>query len=82
MSIFIEIVLQNLRLTLRSSGDIVTASMFFVIAVVLFSLGVGPEPAPLRRIAAGVIWSAALLAPCSHSRETSPRTTRTARVQL
>lgn len=62
MSIFIEIVLRDLRLTLRSSGDIVAASMFFVIAVVLFPLGVGPEPALLGRIAAGVIWSAASLA--------------------
>lgn len=62
MKIFIEIVIRDLRLTLRSSGDIVAASMFFVIAVVLFPLGVGPEPALLGRIAAGVIWSAALLA--------------------
>lgn len=42
MNIFIEIVIRDLRLALRSSGDIVAASMFFVIAVVLFPLGVGP----------------------------------------
>ena len=36
--------------------------MFFVIAVVLFPLGVGPEPNILARIAPGVIWVAALLA--------------------
>jgi heme exporter protein B len=35
---------------------------FFVIAVVLFPLGVGPEPNVLARIAPGVIWVAALLA--------------------
>ena len=35
-------VIRDLRLALRSSGDIVAASMFFVIAVVLFPLGVGP----------------------------------------
>lgn len=62
MRIFMEIVLRDLRLMLRSSGDIVAASMFFVIAVVLFPLGVGPEPVLLGRVAAGVIWSAALLA--------------------
>ena len=36
--------------------------VFFVLVVVLFPLGVGPEPAILGRIAAGVIWVAALLA--------------------
>jgi heme exporter protein B len=36
--------------------------MFFVITVVLFPLGVGPEPALLGRMAVGVIWGAALLA--------------------
>ena len=36
--------------------------MFFVIAVVLFPFGVGPEANILARIAAGVIWVAALLA--------------------
>ena len=36
--------------------------MFFVLVVVLFPFGVGPEPNILARIAAGVIWVAALLA--------------------
>jgi heme exporter protein B len=35
---------------------------FFVLAVVLFPFGVGPEPELLRRIGAGIIWVAALLA--------------------
>jgi heme exporter protein B len=35
---------------------------FFVLAVVLFPFGVGPEPEILRRVAAGIIWVAALLA--------------------
>jgi heme exporter protein B len=42
--------------------DSLMAVMFFVIAVVLFPLGVGPESNILARIAAGVIWVAALLA--------------------
>ena len=33
-----------------------------VLAVVLFPLGVGPEPVVLQRIAAGIVWVAALLA--------------------
>lgn len=36
--------------------------VFFVLAVALFPLGIGPETAVLRRIAPGVIWVAALLA--------------------
>lgn len=35
---------------------------FFVVAVTLFPLGIGPEPAVLRQIAAGVVWVCALLA--------------------
>ena len=35
---------------------------FFVLAVLLFPFGVGPEPELLGRIAAGIIWVAALLA--------------------
>ncbi|MFQ5766256.1 MAG: heme exporter protein CcmB, partial [Rhodospirillales bacterium] len=42
--------------------DSLMVVMFFVIAVVLFPLGVGPEPNILARIAPGVIWVAALLA--------------------
>jgi heme exporter protein B len=36
--------------------------VFFVLAVTLFPLGVGPEPQVLARIAGGVLWAAALLA--------------------
>jgi heme exporter protein B len=38
------------------------AAVFFVLVVLLFPLGVGPEAAILARIAAGVLWVAALLA--------------------
>jgi len=53
---------RDLRLAARQGVDSVMALAFFVIAVVLFPFGVGPEPAVLSRIAAGVIWVAALLA--------------------
>jgi len=49
-------------LALRQGGDTGLVLGFFVLAVVLFPLGVGPEPAVLRRIAAGIVWVAALLA--------------------
>jgi heme exporter protein B len=56
------LVSRDLRLALRLGMDSLMAVVFFVLAVVLFPFGVGPEPAILARIAAGVIWVAALLA--------------------
>ncbi len=53
---------RDLRLAFRQGMDSVMAVVFFVLAVCLFPLGVGPEPNVLARIAPGVIWVAALLA--------------------
>jgi heme exporter protein B len=52
----------ELRLSLRHGGDIGLVLGFFVLAVLLFPFGVGPEPELLGRIGAGIIWVAALLA--------------------
>jgi heme exporter protein B len=52
----------ELRLSLRQGGDIGLVLGFFVLAVLLFPFGVGPEPELLGRIGAGVLWVAALLA--------------------
>jgi len=52
---------RDLRLALRQGGDTGLVLGFFVLAVILFPFGVGPEPAILRRIGAGIIWVAALL---------------------
>jgi heme exporter protein B len=59
---FLRLVGRDLRLSLRQGADAFVAVMFFVLCVVLFPFGVGPEPNVLARIAAGVIWVAALLA--------------------
>jgi heme exporter protein B len=53
---------REVLLSFRQGGEIGLALGFFVLAVVLFPLGVGPEAEMLRRIGAGVIWVAALLA--------------------
>lgn len=53
---------RELRLAFRQSTDTMMVIAFFVIAVVLFPFGVGPEPNMLARIGPGVIWVAALLA--------------------
>src|SRR5438093_3780226 len=53
---------RDVRLALRQGGDIGLVLGFFVLAVLLFPFGVGPEPELLGRIGAGIIWVAALLA--------------------
>jgi heme exporter protein B len=53
---------RELLLAFRQGGEIGLALGFFVLAVVLFPLGVGPEAEMLRRIGGGIIWVAALLA--------------------
>lgn len=58
----LEIARRDVRLALRRGGDTVAVVTFFVIAIVLFPLGVGPELSVLARIASGTIWVAALLA--------------------
>ncbi|WP_207484592.1 heme exporter protein CcmB [Arenibaculum pallidiluteum] len=62
MNRFLVLVRRDIRLAMRQGADALVAVMFFVLCVVLFPFGVGPEPNILARIAAGVIWVAALLA--------------------
>jgi len=62
MTRFRGLVGRDLKLALRQGSDATVAVMFFVLVVVLFPFGIGPEPNILARIAAGVIWVAALLA--------------------
>jgi heme exporter protein B len=62
MSAFGRLLGRDLMLAARQGGDAATVLAFFVLAVVLFPLGVGPEPQLLQRIAAGVVWVTALLA--------------------
>ena len=62
MNAFAAIVGRDIGLALRPGVDSLMVVMFFVIAVVLFPFGVGPEPNVLARIGPGVIWVAALLA--------------------
>ena len=56
------VVRRDLTISGRRLSDAVAVVMFFVLAVVLFPLGVGPELEILQRIAPGIIWVAALLA--------------------
>ncbi|MDH3659623.1 MAG: heme exporter protein CcmB [Alphaproteobacteria bacterium] len=62
MAAFVAILGRDLRLGLRSGVDSAQPLIFFVIALTLFPLGVGPAPEILERIGVGVIWVLALLA--------------------
>ncbi len=53
---------RDLLLVMRRKSEVLTALFFFVIVSSLFPLGIGPEPALLRKIAPGVLWVGALLA--------------------
>ncbi len=62
MAGFLGLLRRDLQLALRQGGEIGLVLGFFVLAVVLFPFGVGPELEILRRIGAGIVWVAALLA--------------------
>ena len=59
---FGAILRRDLRLGLRRGGDSLQPVLFFVLALALFPLGVGPAPEVLARIGVGVVWVLALLA--------------------
>jgi heme exporter protein B len=56
------VLLRDLRLAWRSPLASLTVLAFFAMAAILFPFAVGPEPQLLARIAAGVVWTMALLA--------------------
>lgn len=62
MSAFLTLLRRELRLSYRHAADSVAVVLFFLLAVSLFPLGLGPEAQLLGRLAPGAIWIAALLA--------------------
>jgi heme exporter protein B len=61
-ALFLALLLRDLRLAARRRIDALLPLVFFVVAISLFPLGVGPETQTLRQIAPGVVWVCALLA--------------------
>ncbi len=53
---------RDLLLALRNRAELANPLLFFVMVITLFPLAVGADPKLLSRIAAGIIWVAALLA--------------------
>ena len=62
LSVFLQVIRRDLLLAMRQKSDVLNTLFFFVVVVTMVPLGIGPEPALLRDIAAGVVWVAALLA--------------------
>ena len=62
VGVFLRLIGHELTLAVRGGIGTLMAVVFFVIAVTLFPLAVGPELGLLSRIAPGAIWVAALLA--------------------
>lgn len=62
MRALLAVMRRDLLLAARRKSEVLTALFFFIIVTSLFPLGIGPEPALLKKIAPGVLWVAALLA--------------------
>jgi heme exporter protein B len=56
------LLMRDLRLLWRRRGDALQPALFALMVVVLFALALGNEPELQARVAAGVLWVAALLA--------------------
>ncbi|MCG6933012.1 MAG: heme exporter protein CcmB [Gallionella sp.] len=62
LDLLLLVIRRDLVLAMRRRADVLTTLIFFVMVVSLFPMGVGPEMDMLRKMAAGVLWVAALLA--------------------
>lgn len=59
---FGAILRRDLLLAIRQPGDLINPLVFFVIAITLVPLGLGPERQLLAQLAPGLLWVMALLA--------------------
>lgn len=60
-SIVAAVIRREWQVATRHVSDLLNPLLFLVLVIILFPLGVGPEPQLLARIAPGVIWVAAIL---------------------
>ncbi len=61
-ALFFCVLRRDLKLASRRRIDALLPLAFFMVALSLFPLGVGPDPKMLREIAPGIVWVCALLA--------------------
>jgi heme exporter protein B len=60
MNAGLALLAHELKLALRSGGEMTQGLVFFLLALALFPLGVGPGPQVLERIGVGLVWVLAL----------------------
>ena len=53
--------LRHLMLMVRSPSEVLNPLLFFLLVIVLFPLGLGPDPEQLSVLAPGILWVVALL---------------------
>ena len=53
---------RQLMLMVRSPSEVLNPLLFFLLVIVLFPLGLGPDPEQLSVLAPGILWVVALLA--------------------
>ncbi|MBH69118.1 MAG: heme exporter protein CcmB [Rhodospirillaceae bacterium] len=59
---FIAIIRRDLLMVIRHGNDAWIVLMFFVVAVTLFPIGIGPDLIVMQKFAGSIIWISALLA--------------------
>jgi heme exporter protein B len=62
VSAFVALLLRDVRLATRAGGSALLALAFFAAVAALVPFGIGSDPHLLDRVAAGVLWVAAVLA--------------------
>ena len=62
MRAFLAVLRRDVALAARQGGASGLALLFFLLGVMLFPLGLGPDPGVLAGVAAGLLWAMALLA--------------------
>ncbi len=53
---------RHLILVVRSPSEVINPLLFFLLVIILFPLGLGPDPEQLSVLAPGILWVVALLA--------------------
>lgn len=62
MKSFYALLRRDLLLAWRRQGEAFLVVAFFLLVAVIFPFGIGPDPQLLARVAAGILWVAALFA--------------------
>lgn len=61
MNAFTALIARDLRLALKSPGDMLTQILFFIMIGVVVPFAIGPDKDQLARLAPGIVWMAAFL---------------------